>query len=97
MSRAGAGAVGRVTVPRSIGGRQAEIECRSRSGGRFQGHSAAMPFDGSLAECESQSVPGMFPSVQALKWPEDPFLESRVNAGAVVLHGEYPIGFHLPA
>src|ERR1035438_159718 len=78
----------------SIGGRQTEIECRSRPRRRVQPHSAAMPLDGFLAKRESKSVPGVFPPVQALKHPEDAFVECRLYAGTVVLYGEYPIEIH---
>jgi hypothetical protein len=54
-----------------------------------------MPLDGFLAECEAQSVAGMFFSVQALKRPEDAALECRVYTGTVVRYGKYPIGIHL--
>jgi hypothetical protein len=53
-----------------------------------------MPLDGFLAECEAQSVPGVFFSVQALKYSEDAALECGVNTGTVVRDGEYPIGIH---
>jgi phosphoribulokinase len=43
-----------------------------------------MPFDGLLAECEAQSVPGVFLSVQALKHPEDALLKCGLYAGTVV-------------
>src|ERR1035438_477919 len=61
-----------------IGRRQREIECRSRPRRRLHPHSAAVPLDGPLAVCETQSVPGVFLSVQALKHAEDTFLKYRV-------------------
>ena len=71
-------------------GRQSEIECRSRPGRRLHPHSTAMPLDGLPAECESQSVPGVLFSVQALEHLEYAVLECRVYAGTVVLHREHP-------
>jgi hypothetical protein len=55
-----------------------------------------MPRDGLLAECQSQSVPRVFFSVQALEDLEDPALEYGLYAGTVVFDGEYPIEAHPP-
>src|ERR1035441_6327485 len=78
----------------SVGRRKSEIECRSRPERRFDPHTAAMPLDGLLAECESKSVAGVFFSMQALKRPEYAALEGRVNTRTVISHGEFPIQIH---
>jgi len=49
-----------------------------------------MPLDSLLAECESQSVPGVFFWVQTLKHPEDAALECRLYAGTIVSHPKQP-------
>jgi hypothetical protein len=55
-----------------------------------------MSFDGLLAECEAQSVPGVFFSVQALEHSEYAALECGVYTGPVVRDGKYPIGIRPP-
>ncbi len=49
---------------RSIGSGKSEIECSFRSRPRFHPYSTAMPLDGFLAECQSQSGRRVFFSVQ---------------------------------
>ena len=77
-----------------IGRGQSEVERRSRSGRRFDPHSTTMRLDRFLAECESNSVPGVFLSVQPLEDLEYAALECRLDTGTVVLHGERPIEIH---
>ena len=48
-----------------------------------------MPFDGLLAECESQTGPRVFLFVEALKYAKDAFVEYRVYARAIVFDGKY--------
>lgn len=71
--------------------RQSETERRSRAEGRFHPHSAAMPLDGPLAECESKSIPGVFFAVLALRDAEYSRLECGVDTWTIVLHREYPL------
>ena len=49
-----------------------------------------MPLDSLFAECEAKSVPGVFISVQALKYLEYASLECRVYTRTIVLHRKHP-------
>ena len=69
---------------------QSEEKCRSRPRRRFHPHSPAMPLDSLLAECEAESVAGVFLPVQALKRPEYAALECRVYTGTIVCDRKYP-------
>jgi hypothetical protein len=51
-----------------------------------------MPLDGLPAKCESESVPGVLFSMQALERAEYAALESCFYAGTVVFDGELPTG-----
>jgi hypothetical protein len=75
---------------RSLSRRQGEAEGRSLRI-RLHPDPTALPLNGFLAECKSEAVPGVFSPVQALENLEDPDLECRGYARAVVFDRNYPI------
>jgi hypothetical protein len=81
-------------VLQNVGRWQSEIKRRSRSRRRLDPHSAAMPLDGLLAECQPKSVPGVFFAVQAFKRHEYTTLEGGLYAGTVVSNRENAIEIH---